>query len=96
MSWSDEGDVIARVNDDPTGLGAAIWTSDMSRANSVAEQIEAGTIWINSFEKPLPQAYFSGMKESGLGGEWGNQGLLAYCNVQTVHRYKSGFPPEHK
>jgi acyl-CoA reductase-like NAD-dependent aldehyde dehydrogenase len=45
-------------------------------------------VWINSFEKPSPQAFFSGHKESGIGGEWGTLGVLAYCNVQVTHTYK--------
>ncbi|KAF2019977.1 aldehyde dehydrogenase [Aaosphaeria arxii CBS 175.79] len=88
LSWTDDEEVIERVNNDVTGLGGAIWTSDQARAQHFADRIETGTVWINSIEKPLPQAYFAGLKESGLGGEWGEQGLLAYCKVQTIHRYK--------
>lgn len=43
---------------------------------------------MNSFEKPLPMAYFSGHKDSGVGGEWGRQGLLSYCYTQSLHVYK--------
>ncbi|KAJ3535741.1 hypothetical protein NM208_g7014 [Fusarium decemcellulare] len=89
MKWTDEDEVIRRANDTLTGLGGAVWSKDIDRARRLADRIEAGTIWINSFEKPLPQAHLAGYKESGLGGEWGRRGLLAYCKPQVIHQYKS-------
>ncbi|KAH6952124.1 aldehyde dehydrogenase domain-containing protein [Fusarium avenaceum] len=89
LKWRDEAEVIDRANDTPSGLGGSVWSRDIGRAQRMARQIEAGTIWINSFEKPLPQAYLSGHKESGLGGEWGRKGLLAYCKSKVTHLYKS-------
>ncbi|KAH6677727.1 aldehyde dehydrogenase [Halenospora varia] len=88
LTWSSESDLIARVNDTQTGLGGAVWSSDLDRAQRIARQIEAGTIWINSFEKPLAQAYFSGHKESGIGGEGGKLGLYHYVNTQVIHMYR--------
>lgn len=93
LSWSDEDEVIKRANDSTSGLGAAIWSNDISRAERLGARLEAGSIWINSFEKPLPQGYLSGWKESGAGGEWGSDGLLSYCMPQTIHHYKTGKPP---
>lgn len=72
-----------------------MWSADPGRAQSIAQRIEAGTIWINSSEKPLPNGYFSGHKESGLGGEWGTRGLSSYCNVQVIHRYKGNVGKAH-
>lgn len=89
LKWKSEDEVIRRVNGTLTGLGGAVWSKDTTRARRLAERIDAGSIWINSFEKPLPQGYFAGRKESGLGGEWGSQGLLAYCHPQAIHHYKS-------
>ncbi|KAF3002316.1 hypothetical protein E8E14_004694 [Neopestalotiopsis sp. 37M] len=89
MKWKDEDEVIRRANDTLTGLGGAVWSDDLVRARRIADQIEAGTIWINSFEKPLPQAHLSGYKQSGVGGEWGREGLMAYCKPQVVHCYKA-------
>lgn len=89
MSWTNEEEVIARVNDTTTGLGGTVWSADPDRAKRLASQIEAGTIWINGFEKPLPQAYFSGYKQSGVGGEWGRHGLMPYMNAKVVHSYKA-------
>ncbi|GAD97180.1 hypothetical protein NECHADRAFT_43411 [Paecilomyces variotii No. 5] len=93
LSWKTEEEVIQRANDTNTGLGGAVWSSDLDRANRVADQIEAGTIWINSFEKPHPLGYLAGHKESGLGGEWGTAGLLSYCNTKVIHYYKNSVAP---
>lgn len=89
MPWSTEEELIPRVNDTRTGLGGSVYCADIERANRIAAQIEAGTVWINSFEKPLTQAVFAGHKESGLGGELGKHGLLAYMNPQVIHLYKT-------
>ena len=89
MPWTTEEELLTRVNDTKTGLGGAVWCADHERANRIAKQIEAGTIWINSFEKPLPNAFFAGHKESGICGESGEQGLLAYMNAQVIHLYKN-------
>ncbi|CAJ0543983.1 Ff.00g040240.m01.CDS01 [Fusarium sp. VM40] len=89
LKWRDEAEVIDRANDTPSGLGGSVWSRNIDRAQRMARQIEAGTIWINSFEKPLPHAYLSGHKESGLGGEWGRKGLSAYCKSKVTHLYKS-------
>jgi len=87
--WSDEEEVIARANDTNTGLGACVWSADAAHAEKIAMRLEAGSVFVNSFEKPNPQVAFSGHKESGIGSEWGTTGLLAYCNAHVIHVYKS-------
>jgi acyl-CoA reductase-like NAD-dependent aldehyde dehydrogenase len=86
--WSDEEEVIARANNTNVGLGASVFSKDIAHAQKIAKRLEAGNVFINSFTKPIPQAYFSGHKESGIGGEWGNQGMLSYCNAYAIHTYK--------
>jgi acyl-CoA reductase-like NAD-dependent aldehyde dehydrogenase len=86
--WSDEADVIRRTNHTKTGLGACIWSKDTERAERIARQLEVGSIYINSPLRPDWRVYFSGHKESGIGGERGLMGLLAYCNAQAIHVYK--------
>lgn len=87
--YSDEEEVIARANNTNTGLGACVWSKDIQAAERIALRLQAGSVFINSFEKPTPQAIFGGHKESGIGGEWGTQGLLSYCNPHVIHLYKS-------
>jgi acyl-CoA reductase-like NAD-dependent aldehyde dehydrogenase len=72
--WTDLEEVIARANDTNTGLGASLWTKDIAKGEEVAQKLQAGNVFVNSWVKPIPQAFFSGHKESGVGGEWGNTG----------------------
>lgn len=74
-TWSSEADVIERVNGVDTGLGSCVWAKDVGNAQRIARQLEVGTVWINSTEIPDPRGYFSGWKQSGIGGEWGETGL---------------------
>jgi len=87
--WSDLEEVIARANDTKCGLGACVWGKDVEKASKIARRLEAGSVFVNSWEKPTPQAIFGGHKESGIGGEWGKTGLLAYMNPHVIHVYKS-------
>jgi acyl-CoA reductase-like NAD-dependent aldehyde dehydrogenase len=86
--WSDEEEVIARANNTNTGLGACVWGKDVEHATKIARRLEAGSVFVNSWEKPTPQAIFGGHKESGIGGEWGRTGLLAFMNAHVIHVYK--------
>jgi len=87
--WSDLDEVIDRANDTNTGLGACVWGKDVAAAEKVALRLQAGSVFVNSWEKPTPQAVFGGHKESGIGGEWGTTGLLSFCNAHVIHVYKS-------
>ncbi|KAF2470967.1 aldehyde dehydrogenase [Lindgomyces ingoldianus] len=87
--WSNEDEVIARANNTNTGLGACVWGKDVQHAAKIARRLEAGSVFVNSWEKPTPQAIFGGHKESGIGGEWGKTGLLAFMNAHVIHVYKS-------
>ncbi len=78
-------DEIAKVaNDTPYGLGAGIWTRDISKAHALAKMLRAGTVWINCynvFDAALP---FGGYKQSGWGREMGHEALEAYTEVKAV------------
>ncbi len=78
-------DEIASVANDSTyGLGAGIWTKDISKAHALAKKIKAGTIWINCynvFDASLP---FGGYKQSGWGREMGHEALNNYTEVKAV------------
>ncbi|KFY32234.1 hypothetical protein V493_00404 [Pseudogymnoascus sp. VKM F-4281 (FW-2241)] len=88
LSWSDEDDVIARANNTRMGLGASVWTNDKVEARRIAEQIEAGSVWVNSHMELNPNYPFGGHKDSGVGYENGLGGVKAYCNVQTLYLKK--------
>ncbi len=82
--FSDLDEIAAVANDTEYGLGAGIWTRDISKAHALAKKIRAGTIWINCynvFDAALP---FGGYKQSGWGREMGHQVLEAYTEVKAV------------
>ncbi|MEV4096524.1 aldehyde dehydrogenase family protein [Streptosporangium saharense] len=82
--FSDLDEIAAQANDTVYGLGAGIWTRDISKAHALAGRIRAGTIWINCynvFDAALP---FGGYKQSGWGREMGHQALDAYTEVKSV------------
>jgi phenylacetaldehyde dehydrogenase len=77
-------EIAATANDSPYGLGAGIWTKDISRAHALAKRIRAGTVWINCynvFDAGLP---FGGYKQSGWGREMGHEALEAYTETKAV------------
>ncbi|OJK03856.1 hypothetical protein ASPACDRAFT_1878666 [Aspergillus aculeatus ATCC 16872] len=88
LEWSDEAELIHRVNATEGGLSACVWALDVATAERIARQLEVGTVWLNSFATPHPHGYFSGWKQSGIGGEWGRQGLLSYWHTKALQFYK--------
>ncbi|PYH49821.1 aldehyde dehydrogenase family protein [Aspergillus saccharolyticus JOP 1030-1] len=84
MKWSDEADVIARANASDYALSASVWTRDMERARGLVDQLQAGSVWVNSHFDVAPHVPFGGHKGSGIGTEWGVHGLLGWCNSQTL------------
>uniref|UniRef100_UPI00210C9605 aldehyde dehydrogenase family protein n=1 Tax=Staphylococcus aureus TaxID=1280 RepID=UPI00210C9605 len=73
-----------RANATDSALGSSIWTKDMTRATRLADQLEAGIVWVNSHFDVAPNVPFGGHRGSGLGTEWGLNGLLGYCNSQSL------------
>ncbi|HXZ62496.1 MAG TPA: aldehyde dehydrogenase family protein [Acidimicrobiales bacterium] len=82
--FSDLDEIAAEANDTTYGLGAGIWTKDISKAHALAKKLRAGTVWINCynvFDASLP---FGGYKQSGWGREMGHEVLEAYTEVKAV------------
>ncbi|KAF5023094.1 hypothetical protein F66182_4851 [Fusarium sp. NRRL 66182] len=89
LSWKDEQDVIERANDTRLGLGASVWSGNLETAERVAKCLDAGSVWVNSHFEITPTAPFGGHKESGIGAEWGVNGLKGFCNVQSLFLSKN-------
>ena len=77
-------EVIARANDTQYGLAAAIHTKDIKLAGIVSQALEAGTVWINCYNKVFKSVPFGGFKMSGIGRELGENGLMEYLTVKSV------------
>ncbi|KAL9004279.1 MAG: hypothetical protein Q9188_002914 [Gyalolechia gomerana] len=84
LKWKDEEEVLARANDSKMALGASVWSNDLKRAERMARRVEAGTVWVNSHFEVSPIIPFGGHKWSGIGTEWGLNGVKAYCNAQSL------------
>ncbi|CAK7220386.1 hypothetical protein SCUCBS95973_004136 [Sporothrix curviconia] len=89
LSYKSEEEVVERANNTKMGLGASIWCNDIKKAERIAKEMQAGTVWINTHFDLSPSAPFGGHKESGIGTEWGTNGLKGFCNVQTLFLNKS-------
>ncbi|PYH85567.1 putative aldehyde dehydrogenase [Aspergillus uvarum CBS 121591] len=84
LKWSDEADVIARANASDYALSASVWSRDLGRARRIVDQLQAGSVWVNSHFDVAPHVPFGGHKASGMGTEWGVHGLVGWCNSQTL------------
>ena len=84
LKFSDVDDVVDRANNTDYGLAASIWSEDLLVAKSIAERIEAGTVWINEVHSFSPHVAFGGHKQSGIGIENALEGLAEYTNSQTI------------
>ncbi|KAK4120423.1 aldehyde dehydrogenase-like protein [Parathielavia appendiculata] len=91
LRWSSEQDVIDRVSALETGLSASVWSRDLARAQRMARQLSAGSVWVNSHFDVAPHMPFGGFKESGIGMEWGLEGFRHFTNSRSVWVWKKVF-----
>jgi aldehyde dehydrogenase (NAD+)/phenylacetaldehyde dehydrogenase len=84
MAFDDVDEVVRRANDTAYGLAAGIWTRDLGHAHRIANQLEAGTVWVNTYNIFEPTAPFGGYKDSGFGRDLGEDAVLAYTQNKTV------------
>jgi acyl-CoA reductase-like NAD-dependent aldehyde dehydrogenase len=82
---SDMADALARANASPYGLGASVWGRDAARTYETAQQIEAGTVWINKHLDFGPNIPFGGAKQSGVGVEFAEEGLAEFTQLRVVN-----------
>ncbi len=82
--FSSEAEAIRLANDSCFGLAACIWSKDKEKAGNLAQKINAGTIWINTYGMFYHETPFGGFKQSGFGKELGKAGFLEYTRLKNV------------
>jgi len=84
IPFDDPNELVTQANNSAYGLAAGIWTNDIKKANRLAADLRAGTVWINCyniFDSAMP---FGGYKQSGWGREMGHEVLEQYTEVKAV------------
>ena len=84
LKFRDTKELVERANKTMYGLAAGVWTKDISKAHAVADNVRAGTVWVNCYDVFDAAAPFGGFKQSGIGRENGEYGLHQYTEVKTV------------
>ena len=84
IEFADLDEAIARANDSPYGLAAAVWTKDIKKAHHVARKLQAGTVWVNSYNVYDTAVPFGGYKQSGFGREMSVHALEHYTQLKSV------------
>jgi aldehyde dehydrogenase (NAD+)/phenylacetaldehyde dehydrogenase len=84
IDFTDLDEAIARANDSSYGLAAAVWTKDIRKAHYVARKLQAGTVWVNTYNVYDTAAPFGGYKQSGFGREMSLHALEHYTQVKSV------------
>ncbi|MGG0251215.1 aldehyde dehydrogenase family protein [Peribacillus frigoritolerans] len=84
MPFDDLDDVINRANNSEYGLAAGLWTQDVKKAHYVANELKAGTVWVNCYNAFDAASPFGGYKQSGIGREMGSYALDNYTEVKSV------------
>jgi len=80
LSFRTPEEAVEKANNTPYGLAAGVWTTKGSRILWMADQLDAGVVWANTYNKFDPASPFGGYKESGFGREGGRHGLMAYMD----------------
>jgi len=92
LVFDDEDEVLRRANDTDYGLSGAVFTSDFARAHRVANQIQAGSVWINDYNALPASIPFGGYKQSGVGRENGLTTLEHFTQQKTIYANMDSFP----
>lgn len=84
IPYEDEAEAVRIANDSDYGLSGSVWTSDVERGIEVARQVRTGTYGVNSMATIDVQQPFGGYKASGIGREFGPEGLTAFLETKTI------------
>lgn len=84
IKFTSEAEAIALANDTEYGLSAGIWTTDLVKAQQMARDLRAGSVWVNDWHMMRTDAPFGGYKQSGYGRELGRYSIDSYVETKSV------------
>jgi acyl-CoA reductase-like NAD-dependent aldehyde dehydrogenase len=84
IPFEDEAHAVAIANDRDYGLAAGVWTENIARAIRVPDQLEAGTVWVNTYRATSYMVPFGGYKQSGIGREGGQHMIQEYLQTKAI------------
>ena len=84
IPFDDDEQALAMANDSDYGLGASLWTNDLRKAMNLVPRIEAGTVWVNTHVLIDPAMPFGGVKQSGIGREFGGAAVESFTELKSV------------
>jgi acyl-CoA reductase-like NAD-dependent aldehyde dehydrogenase len=84
LTFKDDAEALRIANSTEYGLGAGLWTKDLSRAHGFARDLRSGMVWINSYKRVHPGSPFGGVGQSGYGREMGFEAMHEYTQVKSV------------
>ncbi|WP_341643420.1 aldehyde dehydrogenase family protein [Thauera sp. SDU_THAU2] len=90
LRYSSIDDAVRRANDTQYGLGGSVWGKDIERATRIAARLESGTTWVNTHFALAPDIPFGGRKQSGLGVEFGLDGIHEFTDRHVIHVARGG------
>ena len=82
--FDSEEEAVAIANGVRYGLAGSVWTSDLSRAHRVAQALETGMVWVNTWLLRDLRVPFGGMKDSGVGREGGHRSLDFFSEARNI------------
>ncbi len=85
IRYDSEDQAVALANDSIYGLGGGVWSRDKERAMNIARRLRTGTVWVNEWHLISERAPFGGYKQSGVGREFGLDGLKEYTETKHLH-----------
>ncbi|WP_343292538.1 aldehyde dehydrogenase [Vandammella animalimorsus] len=85
MPFDDEESLIEQANDSVYALAAGVWSRDFKRAWRIGREVQAGTVWINTYKQFSIATPFGGWRDSGLGREKGRQGIFQYMEQKSMY-----------
>lgn len=88
IPFDDVKDVVAQADHQEFALGGSVWGAAGEELDCVVDQLDSGTVWVNNHAEVLPHVPFGGNKQSGMGVEFGKEGLLEYTIRKVVNRAK--------